>query len=280
MGEVAGMTGPAHPTGPVPLAQSFWRHRSLIGQMIARDVVGRYRGSLLGLLWSFFHPILMLAVYTVVFGGIFKSRWTEGSGAPGEVALILFAGMIVHGVFAEGINRAPDLIIQNVNLVKKVVFPLEILPLVSMGSTLFHAAMSSLVLLTFFAAVNGHIVWTAALFPLVLLPLIVLALGASWFLSSLGVFLRDIGQATGIVTTVLMFLSPVFYPSSALAEPYRSLLHLNPLTFAIEQSRNVLLFGKLPDWQGLVLFLAIAIACAWLGLVWFQKTRKGFADVL
>ncbi len=274
------MIGPAHPTGPVSLARTFWLHRSLIGQMIVREVIGRYRGSLLGLLWSFFHPILMLAVYTVVFAGIFRSRWSEGSGAPGEVALILFAGIIVHGVFAEGINRAPDLIIQNVNLVKKVVFPLEVLPLVSMGSTLFHAAMSTLVLLAFFAATHRYLLWTIALFPLVLLPLIVLALGAAWFLSSLGVFLRDIGQATGIFTTVLMFLSPVFYPSSALAEPYRSLLHLNPLTFAIEQSRNVLLFGRLPDWQGLLAFTAMSVLIAWMGLIWFQKTRKGFADVL
>lgn len=161
-----------------------------------------------------------------------------------------------------------------------MVFPLEILAVVSLGSALFHALVSLLVLLLAFSLMNGFIHWTMIFAPLVLLPLMILSLGFGWILSSLGVFVRDIGQFIGVLASALMFLSPVFYPVSALPAPLQPWLHLNPLTFFIEQTRDVLIWGRLPDWKGLALYLIGAAIFAWLGYFWFQKTRKGFADVL
>ena len=273
----------AHPlTSLKSLARSLWQHRELISQMIRRDVVGRYKGSAMGLAWSFFNPVFMLVVYTFVFSVIFKSRWggIGGDDSKTQFAVVLFVGMIVNGLFAEVLNRAPTLILANVNYVKKVVFPLEILPVIAMGATLFHSLISLGVLLAAFVLFNGYLQWTAIFTPLVLLPLIILTLGISWMLASLGVFLRDVGQTIGIITTVMMFLAPVFYPVTAVPENFRPFIMANPLTFIIEQAREVLIWGRLPDWLGLGIYTLIATVIAWLGYAWFQKTRKGFADVL
>ena len=265
------------------LLGALWRNRRLIAQMTQREVVGRYKGSVMGLTWSLLNPVLMLSVYTFVFSVIFKSRWTT-AGAPDEgraqFALILFVGMIVHGLFAEVVNRAPGLIVGNVNYVKKVVFPLEVLPVIAIGAAVFHALVSLGVLLAVFAAVHGFVPLSAVLLPAILLPFLLLIAGVAWMLASLGTFLRDIGQTVGIITAVMMFLSPVFYPISALPEAFRPFFMANPLTFIIEQSRNVLIWGRWPDWSGLVLYWAISVAVAAAGFAWFQKTRKGFADVL
>lgn len=269
-----------HPATPHRAVLSLWRNRHLAWQLAKREVVGRYRGSVLGILWSFFNPVLMLAVYTFVFSVVFKARWSGGSESKTEFAIVLFAGMIVHSLFAECLNRAPGLILSNVNYVKKVVFPLEILPWVTMGAALFHAVISVVVLLLFYLIVNGSLQWTVIFLPLVLAPFILLVMGLSWFLASLGVYVRDVGQTIGIVTTVLMFLSPVFYPVSALPEAFQPWLLANPLTFIIEQTREVLIWGHMPDWRGLALYAVAGVGVAWLGYVWFQKTRKGFADVV
>jgi lipopolysaccharide transport system permease protein len=270
-----------HPTSLAALMRSLWQHRDLITQMARREVVGRYRGSIMGLAWSFFNPILMLVVYTFVFSVVFKAKWgTGGEQSQTGFAIVLFVGMIVYGLFAEMVNRAPGLILANVNYVKKVVFPLEILPVIGLGAALFHTLISLGVLLAAIMLINGSLVWTAVFFPLVILPLLVAILGVAWFLASLGVFVRDVGQTVGIFTTVLMFVSPVFYPVSALPEKFQIWLMLNPLTFVIEQSRAVMIFGKLPDWSGLGIYTIASLAVAWAGFWWFQKTRKGFADVL
>lgn len=262
------------------LGRSLWSHRQLILQMTRREVVGRYRGSVMGLLWSFLNPVLMLVVYTFVFSVVFKARWGVGNETRTQFAVVLFAGMIVHGLFAEILNRAPGLILTNANFVKKVIFPLEILPVISMSAAFFHASVSLVVLLAGYALFNGYVHWTSILVPLVLLPLSVLAVGVAWILASLGVFVRDVGQVVGALTTVLLFLSPVFFPVSALPAFIQPWMMLNPLTFIIEQARSVLIWGQLPDWEGLLAYQAGAIVIAWLGFFWFQKTRKGFADVL
>lgn len=263
------------------LARSLLRNRQLIVQMTQREVVGRYKGSALGLAWSFFNPVFMLTVYTFVFSVIFKSRWgVGGEESKTQFAVVLFVGMIVHGLFAEVLNRAPSLILSNVNYVKKVVFPLEILPVVTMGAALFHSLISLGVLLAAFALFNGHLYWTAIFTPLVLLPLVILTMGLAWMLASLGVFLRDVGQTIGIITMVMMFLAPVFYPVTALPEEFRPWLMANPLTFIIEQAREVLIWGHVPDWAGLGTYTVVAMAITWAGYAWFQKTRNGFADVL
>jgi lipopolysaccharide transport system permease protein len=223
----------------------------------------------------------MLAVYTFVFSEVFKAKWgVGGDESKADFALILFVGMIVHGVFAECVNRAPGLILGNVNFVKKVVFPLEILPWVAMGATLFHSAVSVGVWAVFFLIIKGYLPWTIVFLPLVALPLVLGSLGFAWFLAATGVYLRDVAQTTGIFTTVLLFVSPIFYPASALPERYRALLDLNPLTFLIEQAREVMVWDRLPDFAGLAAYTLGALVIALVGLAWFQKTRRGFADVL
>lgn len=270
------------PTSLPSLARSLWCNRQLIVQMTRREVVGRYKGSAMGLAWSFFNPVFMLVVYTIVFSEIFKSRWggIGGDDSKTQFAVVLFVGMIVLSLFSEVLNRAPGLILSNVNYVKKVIFPIEILPVIAMGAALFHSLISLGVLLAAFALFNGYLHWTAIFTPLVLLPLVILTLGLAWMLASLGVFLRDVGQFVVIITTVLMFLSPVFYPVTAVPESFRPFIMAQPLTFIIEQAREVLIWGHLPNWMGLGIYTLAAIAMAWAGYAWFQKTRKGFADVL
>lgn len=272
----------AQPISLVSLGKSLWRNRQLVVQMTKREVVGRYKGSAFGLAWSFFSPVLMLMVYTFVFSEIFKSRWGGVGGDDSKTlfAVVLFVGMIVLNLFSEVLNRAPSLILGNVNFVKKVVFPLEILPVITMGAALFHGLISLGVLLVAFVLFNGYLQWTLVFIPLVLLPLVILTTGLAWMLASLGVFLRDVGQTISIVTTLLMFLSPVFYPITAVPERFRPLIMANPLTFIIEQARVVLIWGQLPDWLGLGIYTLAAGAIAWAGYAWFQKTRKGFSDVL
>lgn len=272
----------AQPTSLVALAKSFWRNRQLIVQMTKREVVGRYKGSAMGLAWSFFNPLFMLVVYTFVFSEIFKSRWggVGGDDSKTQFAVVLFVGMIVLSLFSEVLNRAPGLILANVNYVKKVVFPIEILPIIAMGAALFHNLISLGVLLAAFALFNGYLHWTLVFTPLVLLPLVILTTGLAWILASIGVFLRDVGQTIGILTTVLMFLSPVFYPVTAVPERFRPFIMANPLTFIIEQARDVLIWGNLPNWMGLGAYTLAAAAIAWAGYALFQRTRKGFADVL
>jgi len=249
--------------------------------MAKREVIGRYRGSILGLVWSLFNPVLMLTVYTFVFSVVFKMRWGQGVGdSKAEFAYILFAGLIVYNLFSEVVNRAPTLLTGNANYVKKVVFPLEIFPWPVILGALFHTAVNVVVLLGFYLLINHGLPWTVVLFPLVIAPLLLLLAGFSWFLAATGVFVRDIGYVVTILTTILMFLSPIFYPISAVPEAHRSLLQLNPLAFIIAESRKVLLWGQMPDWVGLAIYSGVSLLVAWLGLIWFQKTRRGFANVL
>ncbi len=248
--------------------------------MIKREIIGRYRGSFLGLLWSFVNPVLLLVIYTFVFGFVFKSRWGQGDTDKYQFALVLFTGLIIFNLFSECISRAPGLILANINYVKKVVFPLEILPWVALGATLFHAGINLLVLFIFLLALGQPFTWTLLYLPLILLPLLLMIMGLSWLLASIGVFIRDVGQFIGMAMTVLLFLSPIFYPLTALPDDIRPYLMLNPVTLIVEQTRNILLWGLQPDWQALGIYSVIALMIAWLGWFWFAKTRKGFADVL
>jgi len=270
-----------HPATPIAMFNSLWRNRQLIWQMARRDISSRYRGSLIGLAWSFINPVLMLLVYTFVFSVVFKARWNVGGNeSKTDFAIVLFAGMIVFNLFAEIVNRAPSLITSNGNYVKKVVFPLEILPWVALGSALFHGMVSLSVLLLAQFILKLSLPWTSIFLPLVLLPLIFASMGLAWFLAAFAVFVRDVGQITGIFITILMFMSAVFYPLSALPEKYQVWLKLNPLVLIITESRKSLVFGELPDWASLGLALFASLAIAFAGFWWFQKVRKGFADVI
>lgn len=267
-------------TDPVSPYRALVRHFALIVQMARRDVVGRYRGSFIGLFWSFFNPLLMLMIYTFVFGIIFNSRWNAQVSGHFQFAIILFAGLNINSMFAECANRAPTLIVENTNFVKKVVFPLEILSWSTLGSALFHLLVSTLVLLLISVCVNGAVPRTVVLFPVVVACFLPFVAGTIWLLASLGVFLRDLKQGIGIVTTALMFLAPILYPRELIPVRYRDLMYLNPLTVIVEASQNVLIWGKPPSWSHLGLYTLASCLFAWLAFAWFERSRRGFADVL
>lgn len=260
---------------------TFWRHRSLIMRLAARDIESKYRGSLLGILWSLITPLMLLGVYTFVFSVVFQSRWaqTNTSGDRGSFAVILFASLIVYNLFAECVNRAPTLMLENVAYIKKVVFPLEVMPWVSLCTGLFGFGVAFFALICFYVSLMGLPSPMVLALPLVLLPLMIMTLGIVWFLASLGVYLRDIRQVVGVFTTMIMFLSPVFYPVSGVPESLRPYLFLNPIATILEDARNTLFFDIFPPWEHLVSLWLVAICSAWLGLAWFAKTKKGFADV-
>ncbi|NNM87773.1 MAG: ABC transporter permease [Phycisphaerae bacterium] len=260
---------------------SLWRYRGLIWQMAKRDVLGRYRGSFIGLAWSFFYPLVLLAVYTFVFSAVLKVRWRTGPReSMGTFALALFSGMIVYMLFSECLNKAPGLILANPNLVKKVVFPLEILPWVTLGSAFFHFLVSFGVLLAACLVLTHSLSWTVVFAPLVVVPLLLVSVGLMWFIASLGVYLRDMAQVMGLVTLTLNFLCPIFYPITEVPKAYRPLLYLNPMTPLVEQMRNIVLWGRMPDWLQLGAVTLVGLVFSYLGFIWFQKTKKGFADVL
>lgn len=273
-------SGNTYPTSLLYAGQSLIRHGRLTYDMIKREVVGRYRGAVMGLLWSFFTPILMLVVYTFVFGVVFKSRWVGGTSSRSQFAVILFAGMMVFNLFSECINRAPGLVLSSPNFVKKVVFPLEILPVVAFGSALFHFFVSVLVWLVFYLVVFGLPSVDALWFPVVILPLALLTIGISWGLASLGVYLRDVGQVIGVITTIVMFMSPIFYSMDSIPEKYRGYMYISPVTYFVEQTRDLLVWDKGMHWVAWCKVMLVSLTIAALGFAWFQKTRKGFADVI
>ena len=197
-----------------------------------------------------------------------------------RAALVLLAGLAVFNLFADCVNRAPMLVINNANYVKRVVFPLEILPVVAFGNALFHFVASMAVWLLASLVLLGGVPWTALLLPLILLPLVLGTLGVSWLLASLGVYLRDVGQTTAVVVTGLLFLSPIFYPLDAVPEGVRRIVKMNPVGYVVETARGALVFGRVPDPLELALAILAGTLLAWGGFWWFQKTRRGFADVL
>ena len=257
----------------------FWARRQLFLELTRRDIELRYRGSFLGLLWSFFNPLLMLSVYTLAFREFLGLRWPHAhTGA--SFSLMIFCGMIVHAALSECILRGPGVIVSQSNLVKRVVFPLLMLPCVMVLSVLFNMFDSLLVLLLFVLLAQHGLHATVFYLPLVYFPFVLLLCAVAWFLAALGVFVRDVAQIGGVLSSILMFLSPVFYPASNLHGIFRHLIKFNPLTLMIEQTRQVVLFGHAPDWPALGIYLLLAMAICALGYAFFQRTRDGFADVL
>jgi lipopolysaccharide transport system permease protein len=266
---------------PVAMTTRIWRYRDLVWQLTWREVTGRYRSSLLGFGWSFITPLVTLSAYTFVFGMIFKARWPQSaSGSLTEFGLALFAGLLAFTFFAECLTRAPGIITASPNYVKKVVFPLEVLPVSVVGSALFHAGISAIVLVVAHQVLQGVIAWTALLLPVVFVPLVLLALGTTWFFASVGVFFRDAVHTVVLVSQVLMFMTPVFYPVQAVPVAFRPLLQLNPLTALIENTRRVTVQGQLPDWPALGISLLIGLSVAAFGYAWFAITKRAFADVI
>ncbi|GJL81928.1 MAG: transport permease protein [marine bacterium B5-7] len=256
-------------------------HRDLIYQLTRRAIVGRYRGSIAGVAWSLVIPITMLVVYTFVFGFVFKMRFNlDNGGSNLTFAAFLFSGIVVHGFFAECLNRAPGVIANNSQYVKKIVFPLECLVWVAIFTALFQTTISITILSLFLVITRGVLHWTILFAPIVLAPLLILAAGVIWIIGALSVYIRDFAQLMGVLTTLMLFLGPVFYPLHVIPEPIRYVFYLNPISFVIEQMRRVMLDGIAPDWVGLVLYTLVAILIAKAGLRLFNRMRNGFPDVL
>jgi len=274
------LPGLARYLDPVALVRHLWRHREFIGQLTRREIEGRYRSSLLGLTWSFINPIVLLLVYTFVFGVVFRQRWGVHADGLGEYGLVLFAGLISFGVFSECVNRAPGLIVGTPNYVKRVVFPLELLPLGVIGSALFHAAVSLSVLLVAAAAtgVPPRPAWL--LIPFALAPVVLLSLGLLWMLSSLGVFLRALGYGVTLAVQVLFFVTPIFYPLDAIPERFRVIARLNPLTSVVVAVRSAIFPGLEPMWTDLAVSLGASSVVMLVGYAWFMRTRRAFGDVI
>lgn len=256
------------------------RHFALVMKLARRDVAGRYRGSYAGLLWAFLNPMLMLAIYTFVFGVLFKSRWNGAATNHFQYAMVLFAGLNISAFFAECANRATTLVIEHANFVKRVVFPLETLAWSTVGSALFHLFVSTAVLLLVSPFVMGGVAWTALLFPIVVACFLPFVAGSVWLLASLGVYLRDLKQVVGIATTALLFLAPILYPNTLVPVRFRDWLYVNPLTVIAEASQNTLVWGRPPTWSHLGIYVLVSGLFAWLAFAWFEQTRKGFADVV
>lgn len=257
-----------------------WQHRGLIFSLIQREISSRYRSSLMGLAWLVFNPLFTLFVYTTVFTKIFAARWPGSGESPMEFALLVFVGMTVFGFFSECVIRAPALVVSNGNYVKKIIFPLEILSWVNVGSAGFHMMVSFSVWIVFYGLMVGVPPLSCLLYPIVLLPMFLYTLGFSWILSALGVYFRDTGHIMGALMLPLMFLTPVFYPVSALPPELHQLMRLNPLAQVVEDARLVLFWGGRPDFIEWSTSIALSGAFAVLGLWFFQRSREGFADVL
>jgi lipopolysaccharide transport system permease protein len=268
------------PMAPQALIRTLWTHRGLLRLLIKREIAFRYQGSMMGMLWLLLNPLLMLCIYTFIFRVVFKARWGDSGDSKTEFALVLFIGLLIFNLFADCIQRAPLLIINNMNYVKKVIFPLEILPWVIFCAALFHFAVGLAVWLLVFMVLHGLPAWTAWLLMVVLLPLAGFAIGSAYLLATLGVCCRDTSHIITILTTILLFLSPIFYPVSGLPERYQALVYLNPLTWVVEQARGLLLAGETPQVSAVLLATTGSLAMLWFGFSVFQRFRQVFADAL
>ncbi len=260
--------------------RSFLKNRELIWQLSKREVSLRYSGSFLGVIWSFINPLMMLLVYSFVFGTVFGARWHGADGANSNFALLMFIGLLLHGLFAECLLKSTTIILANTNYVKKVIFPLEILPWTVLGSALFHFMAGLVVLLILQVILLGKIEVTIFLLPLVLLPYAIGLMGISWFAAALGVYFRDLTQIGGTISSVMLFLSPIFYSAETIPERYRGYILANPLTAVIEQSRNIIVYGRFPELLPMLYICLVGVVLYALGFLFFNKTRKGFSDVL
>jgi lipopolysaccharide transport system permease protein len=259
-----------------------WRHRTLLFRLTRRELEVRYRGSLLGLAWAALLPLLMIGIYAFVFGSVFRARWPQPASAMGQYsfAMLLFGGFIMFNIFTEAVNRSVGLMMENISYIKKVVFPLDVLPWVVTTCALLNAGIAFAVFLVLFIILYGLPPVTILLLPFVVLPIALVTLGVTYFLSSLGVFLRDLRQVIPLLTTAMLFLSPVFYSLDAVPEDFRPIIAANPLTIGIIEARQVIFWGEVPNFLEWALYTLAAFAIAILGHAWFTHTRKAFADVV
>ncbi|HAT8606378.1 ABC transporter permease [Legionella pneumophila] len=266
-------------THPKEMFASFWRYRGLLYQLIKRDILGRYKRSSMGLLWVVLSPLLMLTMYTVVFGVILQVRW-PGVDNCLMYSLILYIGLTIFTFFSECLSAAPNLIASKSHLVKKIIFPLEIYPLVPIGSACFFALINTFLSCIYCYFVLGTVHLTALFLPILYLPLVFLTIGLSWIFCSLGILISDIEHVMRFLLRIALYLSPVFYSIKKIPPEFQPYLFINPLTYIIEQAREMMVFGVLPDLSSFLLYFSFCLGCSYLGFYWFQTTREEFAEIL
>ena len=264
----------------IGMFRTMWRHRHLASLLIGRNVEASFRGSVLGKLWTALVPLLRLAIYTTVLGLILRVRWPGHHNTSLETALLYFVGLTFYDFFMEAIHTAPALMADNVSFVKKVVFPLEILPFATVGAALVRLCVTGTILLVFFIIIRGVPPLAALSIPLAVVPFALIVLGTVWFLSALGAYVRDLRQLTGVLALVMMYLSPIFFPLVMVPERARALFYVNPLAFPIETTRGALFSGQWPAWWALLAYAAVAWLFAAAGYRWFVRVKPGFADVI
>jgi len=266
---------------PLRLLSDLMKYRELVVLFVWREFEGRYKGTYLGPAWALLSPLLTLAVYFFVFNIVLGAKFEsiEGAGRA-DFALIMFSGIIVYNIFAVSASKAPLSIAERASFVKKVVFPLEILPVAALGASLLNAVLGLLMLIPALLIFSPKVSSTMYLFPLVLLPVCAFSLGVSWFLGALGVFVRDIGQAVSILLQLLFFASPVIYPLSAVPEFLQLPMRLNPLTTILEDTRRTLVLGLDIEWGWWALVSLASLLVMQFGYVWFMRTKRIFADAI
>lgn len=261
------------------MIQSLWQHHSLVFELTKREFSSRYRGSMGDWVWSFAQPLFLLAVYTIAFGVILKARWGF-SGSTTDYALMLFAGLIIFNTFSECLIKSPMLITNNPNFVKKVVFPLELLPFITVLTAMTHACIAITVWFLGYIVLIGAPKLTALFFPIILICFSPLLLGVGWLLAALGVIARDITQLTTMLNHTLLFLTPIFYSIEAAPPILQKLLMINPLSFIVEQFRLILFYGQMPSFKGLAVYFILSSLFAWGSLILFRRLRPSFADLV
>lgn len=262
------------------MIKTIIKNRYLLGQLTKKDIELKYKDSVLGMLWSVIVPILMIVIYTFVFSVVFKPQWISETGNKFEFSLIMYCGLVSFNMLSDVMGRSSGLIAANVNYVKKVIFPLELLPVMVTLTALFNSCISLVVLVLAKLILTQSISPTLPLVIVTYIPLIIFTVGVSLILSAVSVYLKDIASVISVIITVLMYISPVFFSLESVPEKYRIICQINPMTYIIENFRNVVLYGLLPDWRYLLISLISAIVMAWLGSSIFRRAKEGFADVL
>ncbi|TGL90223.1 ABC transporter permease [Leptospira congkakensis] len=264
----------------IDLFKSMFKNWNLIIQMTRREILIRYKGSFLGLIWAIVNPMIMLGIYTLIFGVIFRADWGGRMGNNSDFAFTLFVGLTVYQLFSEALIKSPMLIVNNANFVKKVIFPLEILPFVSLLASLFQMFINLLILIGYLVFFKKVFFVSMIFFPIIIIPHILFTLGVSYFFSSISVFIRDANQIVTYIATLVLYVTPIFYPLSAVPEKLRYLTLLNPISYVVEEARNSVVFGLTPQFLPLAVYAVISVIILALGYYFFQRTKPLFADVL
>lgn len=262
------------------MLKTLYKNGYLLKQLVKKDIQQKYQGSVLGVLWSFIVPILMLVIYTFIFSEVFQAKWDIDTTDKYQFALVLFCGLSAFNLVGEVMNRSTVLIASNTNYVKKVIFPLEMFPVVITLSSLFTCVISFIILIVAKLVLYHNVSGTLYMAFLMFVPLIILSVGLSLFISAVSVYLKDVGNAISVIVTVLMYLSPVFFPLSAVPENFRGICEVNPMTYIIENFRNVVLYGNSINWRFYGISCVVALAVYWIGKIIFMRAKEGFADVL